>query len=218
MFNCKIYLLMNIDRLFKTIAKKCLFVLQALIMVYYDLVAAKAIGTFESQPQKALWIRYTSFEITEHSSRLYLAGRTIMRVWSVGSGVWYHFLFNSVQRRWWIWSTSTPQTLAKTLGWWSAGSRVRNWSSSSSSTSKLASFSAAASFQSILELRIINNIDDGEAIRWGVLPFDVVWGRVGVCWAQWRRRRRFQEPVNYWKQKINSSHLSIEKGFFWEGK
>ena len=45
---------MNIDRLFKTIAKKCLFVLQALIMVYYDLVAAKAIGTFESQPQKAL--------------------------------------------------------------------------------------------------------------------------------------------------------------------
>ena len=155
MLNCKIYQLMNIE-LQKSVR---LFVLQALTMVYYDLVAAKAIGTFESQPQKALWIRYTSFEITEHSSRLYLAGRTIMRVLSVGSGVWYHFLFNSVQRRWWIWSTSTPQTLAKTLGWWSAGSRVRNWSSSSSSTSKLASFSAAASFQSILELRIISDID-----------------------------------------------------------
>ena len=76
-----------------------------------------------------------------------------MRVLNIGSGVWYHFFFNTVQRRWWIWSTSTPQTLAKTFGWWSAGSRVRNWSSSSSSTSKLASFSAAASFQSILELR-----------------------------------------------------------------
>ena len=50
MLNCKIYQLMNIE-LQKSVH---LFVLQALTMVYYDLVAAKAIGTFESQPQKAL--------------------------------------------------------------------------------------------------------------------------------------------------------------------
>ena len=60
MLNCKIYQLMNIE-LQKSVR---LFVLQALTMVYYDLVAAKAIGTFESQPQKALLVRYTSFEIT----------------------------------------------------------------------------------------------------------------------------------------------------------
>ena len=84
MLNCKIYQLINIDRL---IAKNCMFVLQAFTMVYYDLVAAKAIGTFESQPQKALLVRYTSFEVTEHGSRLHLAGRTIMRVLNIGSGV-----------------------------------------------------------------------------------------------------------------------------------
>ena len=85
MLNCKMYQLINIDRLIEETV--CLFVLQAFTTVYYDLVAAKAIGTFESQPQKALLVRYTSFEVTEHGSRLHLAGRTIMRVLNIGSGV-----------------------------------------------------------------------------------------------------------------------------------